>query len=331
MALINDVIPSFPPLSSVPGRDISSPRILRQLWGLTARCERAMRAIAPHWKAQKASWGEAACLFERLASPASWICELAAVKSEGSLPWPDPVIQLLASSVATALKAARIAGINTAFILPHTLVNMPALWQCITGQLPATISLLLPRMAAARSQQGASSKQLLCTATSVDSVMVMSQCRNPELCPLMVLGSCHMTMLVTRAAAELLHYCSGSTVTRRVAHFAVGGMSSYAAFLSTHIASRASQGCEGAPSGSAQLRDLLARPLLHLLHSPLLDTLVALQHIMVDEIFSGFQQRWQCTAGSSICPLNLEPTSTEPDASDSKVAMQVGHTTHLLF
>ena len=342
--------PHVPP--AVPGGEILSPRILRQLWGLTARCERAMRMIAPHWQAQKARWGEASCLFEDLACPANLLSQSATIMSEGegAKSVPEPVIQLLASSVATFLKAAKAAGIGVDFVLPCNFVNVAAAWQPAARVSPAAISLLIPRMAAASRQQGAqstllgaaraldaisllprmagvSSQQgasptLLDASRALDATLGLSQHRDPELCPLMVLGSCHTATLVSKMLAELLH-CSGPATTRFDAHYAVGTLSSYAAYLSTEIAFSAGQGCEGAPSCSAQLRDLLTRPLLHLLHSPLLDTLVALQHIMVKK--TPLQQFWESTAGASIvCQRRL--TSIEPDTMDSRTAMMVGHT-----
>ena len=293
-----------------------------------------MRAIAPHWQAQKASWGEAECLLERLACPASLLCHLAAITSEDTgcgdaQSAPEPVIQLLASSVATILKAAKVTGANADFMLPCHFMNISALWRSTTGALPASISLLLPRMAGTSGQQQGASSKLLSSATAVDSVLTMSECNAPELCSLMVLRSCHMTRLVNISAAELLH-CPRLGTTRYGAHFAAGVISDYAAYLSRDIAFGAGEGYAGAPSGSSQLHDLLARPLLHLLHSPLLDTLVALQHVMIGAV-SGLRQQWESTIRASICPLKLcSPPSMEPDTMDSKVVMQVGHTYYSL-
>ena len=319
----------FPPcvLPSVPkgGKYILSPRLLRQLRGLTVRCERAMRAIAPGWQAQKASWGEAACLFERLASPSLWLCQSAAIMSEGEdgKSLLEPVIQLLASSVATVLKTARVTGINADHQLPCHFVVIPALLQSITDILPAAISLLLPRMAGASSVQGAS-PTLLCTTMNVDSAQVLSQWRGLDMCPVIVLGSCHMAALVSRVVAKLLH-CSGPATTRHDSHYAVGRMSCYAACLSALIFDRANQGCEGAPSTPARICGLLAAPLLQLLHSPLLDTLVVLQHVMVTSL--PMQKSWESFAADSICQIRL-PSASMADAMGSKVAMamQVGHT-----
>ena len=304
---LKQMMPHFLPFS-VPGRDvISGPRPLRQLWGLAVRCERAMRAIAPHWQVQKASWGEAACMFGRLVYPAMWVCQFAATKSEDSQSLPAPVIQLLASSVATVLKAARVTDIH--FLLNSLFMSTPALKKSVPSMLPAALSLLLPRMAGTRSLQGTTST-LLSAARSVDSALLLTRSKDLKPYPFLVLGSCHMTTLVYRTSAELLH-CSGPTTTRHNAHSAAGSLSSYAAFFSMDIAVIAVQACEGAPSGSrsapsgsapsgsgsgsvpsgsAQLRDLLTRPLLLLLHSPMLDTLVALQHVMVGKL-PDLQQR----------------------------------------
>ena len=276
-----------------------------------------MRMLAPHWQALTARWAEAACLFYRLASPAIRLSQLAAIKREKAQSLPEPVIQLLASSAATVLKAARITGINADFYLPGFFLHS------VTGVTHTTISLLLPRMAGAGKPQQGVSSPLLCAVRAVDSALGLSRCRLPELCPLMVLGSCHVATLVDGAAGELLH-CSEPTTTRRDAHSAVGSMSYYATHLSTLIHFLASQGCEGAPTGTAPLRDLLARPLLTLLHSPLLDTLVALQHVMTRALPS-LQRAWEANEGASICQMHQTPAPAEPDAMESKVAMQVGH------
>ena len=97
----------------------------------------------------------------------------------------------------------------------------------------------------------------------------------------------------------------------------------HTAFISRYIAlSTSQQGSDGTVStGPAQLRDFLARPLLHLLHSPLLDTLVALQHVMTEKL--PLQRIWESTAEASVYQT---PTSMEADAEDSEVSLQVGYT-----
>ena len=269
--------------------------------------------MTPHWEAQKASWGEEAYLFERLASPAMWLCRLlAAMEKEDAQSVPEPISRLLVSSVATVLKAARVTDIDADFLLRHIFVSSPLLWQGSSNMLHATICMLIPRLAGGSSQQGASSAPLS-AARDLDAALGLSLFKDPDLSPLMVLGSCHMTTLVNISVADLLHCSESSAITRAGAHFALGRMSQYAASLSAHIAFISTQGCAGAPSGTAQLRDLLARPLLQLLHSPLLDTLVALQHVMVD------------VAGStrSLEVSKWEASMGPADAKDSGVAMQV--------
>ena len=287
-----------------------------------------MRAMAPHWQALKASWGTEGYLIKWLSPPALWLCQLAALEGEDAQSLPEPVIQLLASSVATILKAARVTGFDTDYLLPCRLLSLPCLRQPSAGALPTVISLLLPRMMGASDQQGASST-LICAARAVATVLAMSQCGASVYCPLMILGSCHMAALVSKTAAQLLH-CSGPSTTRLDAHTAVGMLSSYTAYLSKNIVLCATKGCEGAPSGSASLSDLLAHPLLRLLYSPLLDTLVALQHVMVEK--GSLQPAWETTSGASICLRHLAPASMQSDAMDSMVAMQVGHAcSHLLL
>ena len=144
---------------------------------------------------------------------------------------PEPIIRLLASSVATVLKATRVAGMSDSSLLPFSFVNIPELRQPLTGALTAAISLLLPRMAGASGLQGASQSTLVNAARAVGSMMILSQWRRPEHCPLMVLGSCHAATLVSRASEELLH-CSAPTTTRSDAHYAVGMMARYTAFMS---------------------------------------------------------------------------------------------------
>ena len=205
------------------------PALLRQLWGLAVRCEQAIRAIAPCWHAQKASWGEAARLFDRLTSPAIWLGQFATIESNDGRAVPEAVMQLLASSVATILKAAKVdaASINSDFLLPFQFVSVPALRLSTTRMLPAAISLQLPRMAS--SLQGALSA-LECAARAVESTLALSQyTKSPMNC--MMVGSCHMATLIDRTAAGLLH-SSETKETRRAAHYAAGRIASHAAHLS---------------------------------------------------------------------------------------------------
>jgi len=76
---------------------------------------------------------------------------LAAVEQENAQQLlPEPVIQLLASSVATVLKAAKVAGIDADFLLPHHFARVPGVWRSMTpGVGAASVSLLLLRIAGA--------------------------------------------------------------------------------------------------------------------------------------------------------------------------------------
>ena len=94
-----------PPIA-VPGIAAPDPRVIRQLWGLAVRGERALRATAPLWLAQRAAWGEeAADLLASTAEPASWLSE--GVR-QGSVILPAtatiPLAHLLLSSAAMSLR-----------------------------------------------------------------------------------------------------------------------------------------------------------------------------------------------------------------------------------
>ena len=133
-----------------------------------------MRAMAPHWRAQAASWGTKAYLIKWLSPPALWLCQFAALESEEAQSLPEPAIRLLASSVATILKAARLTGINAdCYVMPFYFMSLPCIRQLGTGALPAIVSLLLPRIAETSGQQGSSST-LICAARNVASMLAMS-------------------------------------------------------------------------------------------------------------------------------------------------------------
>ena len=280
-----------------------------------------MRAIAPRWQAQEASWGEAAVSFERLTTPAIWLCQqFSDAKIEDAPPLPEPLVRLLASSIATVLKAARVAGINDEFKLPWLFVRIPALWQS-AAMPPETTFFLIPRMAGASLLQGAS-PTLRCASCVVESALDLSHCGGAEHYHLLVLGSCHMVTLLNVVTA-VLQRCSGPTANRHYGHVTLGNISRYAAHLSCLIFDNAMRYCEGGPRVSAEMHSMLSCSLRNLLHSPLLDALVALQHVMVGSF--PVQRHWETSRGASICLTHLPPTSMEADAMDSKVAMQVGH------
>ena len=289
-----------------------------------------MRAIAPHWQAQKASWGEAADLFERLAAPAIWLCrQLAAIESKNAHSYPEPLIRLLASSAATVLKAARAANITDELKLPWLFAKM--LRESTALRPVQTSFLLIPRMAAGACGPLQGALPTLCCANRVvASALDLSQCGGPDHYPLLVLGSCHMLNLANKALAVLQH-CSGPTATRRYAHLALGNVSRHSVLLSTLIYNYAARDCKGDPYVSVdELHSLLSSSLCRLLYSPLLDSLVALQHVMTGNF--PLQQLWESSSGASICLAHLPPAMAKPDTMDCKVAMLVSrHRSHLLL
>ena len=89
-----------------------------------------------------------------------------------------------------------------------------------------------------------------------------------------------MSTLLDRAAVEVRQPLQR---TRRSWHnAAIGFLFDHVQGVVQRVHQLASRGCDGAPVGSLELRNLLAQPLLQLLSSPLLDLLAGLQHAMVD-------------------------------------------------
>ena len=98
-------------------------------------------------------------------------------------------------------------------------------------------------------------------------------------------------------------------------------MGSFACVVVRLARQLATQGCDAAPLGSSQLRDLLARPLLQLLHSPLLDLLARMQHVPVD---AGCYTDAVHSSASLPPPCGLIPLrQMQPDADDAVLMMQV--------
>ena len=123
------------------------PQTARRLWGLVVRSERALRATAPLWPAQRAAWGDAACLLDNIKEPAF---RLAQGVRRGVLQLPAsaslPLARLLLSWAATELKVA------------HTVGSQPGAWifnfleaavfrTSVAAMSPILFSLMLPRLA----------------------------------------------------------------------------------------------------------------------------------------------------------------------------------------
>ena len=98
---------------------------------------------------------------------------------------------------------------------------------------------------------------------------------NPRL-SLLALTAQPMTALLRLVMDEVNQ--SPEWVTPKQYDGVITALSSYAEIVVSRVHLLASHGCEEAPVGSAQLRDLLAQPVLYLLGSQLLDQLAMLQH-----------------------------------------------------
>ena len=387
------------PLLSVPGSSASEAatvqRTTRQLWGLTARCERAIRAIAPHWRAQQAGWGEAAVLFQRLLLPATWLCEIHQQQMGAvGVTVPPAALRLLTSSVATAAKAAQLTGLDTsvslsgfAFLLliwkassMAVAATGDALSLACTPVLPATATLLLSRIGPAVAMLPEGPTKFPAAIWALDAEIQLADAADPgglfrppsssyakSMAVLRILSSCHVSGLAHQLLAWLtpgaawhapmLGLLEGNL---RAVHVAVGGLSNYVWLMVSEQWSQAtktaaicdrggaaaassaavagllsgdelrdlpvlsSQDLPG-PSSQAKLRALLGWTIPALLASPLLDFLVMMQHVLV--AVKPSVPQWSPPA-ASLPPVHLMPASMDPDASNSKVAMQVGGSRH---
>ena len=142
--------------------------------------------MAPHWLAQQAAWSDVRGLLRRTAAPAQWLCqELLEASPSSSLPASAsvPLFRLLVSSTASQLKAAPVLKSGCwAFCLQEA----PILQGAVKALSPAIVSLLLPRLASARSFGGS-----LSAAYAAMFVAELSDDLGGSHC-LLVLGSCHM-------------------------------------------------------------------------------------------------------------------------------------------
>ena len=274
---------------------------LRQAWGLAVRSERALRSVALHWSALEASrWGHLAdniCLgatsllsnFVERKTSAAW----KAVATAASL------LQLLTSNTATLLKVARYSGrmdgtvMRQGMLFFHDIILRsdlgPACQHAITVAGPTIFFLLAPRHIAyalhsAPSWHAACASNGGPTPMSVSSVsfwlhwMVAPCCElilDPRL-SLLALTAQPLTALLHLVREEMEH--SPEWVTPQGFAGTVEALYDYIEVAVERVHQLASRGCKGAASGSTQLRDLLAQPVLSLLGSTLLDQLAMLQH-----------------------------------------------------
>ena len=276
---------------------------LRQAWGLTLRSERALREVAPHWSKLEAGGRSSAPLCTCLGATsllASLVHEkpLEAWKAEDT---SALLLQLLTSNTASLLKLCWHSGRSEGVVMNKGLIFLhdialrcsdlgPACSHAVMVAGPAIFFLLAPRHIAyalhAAPSWSANRASGCCHPRLVDAIsvsfwlhwMVTPCCSlipNPRL-SLLALTAQPMTALLRLVMDEVNQ--SPEWVTPKQYDGVITALSSYAEIVVSRVHLLASHGCEEAPVGSAQLRDLLAQPVLYLLGSPLLDRMTMLQH-----------------------------------------------------
>ena len=288
------------------------PRVVRQLWGLTVRGERALRAAAPHWPAQQAAWGGIASdLLLNIGEPASWLSQLRASLLPVSA--TAPLVRLLLSCAATELKITRVAGVEPGQWISSFMDT--AGFQGTAALSPTVLSFLLPRLAAAAPTR---SQLFVCETLK----FVVNMCRTlkalggDSLAILRLLTSCHMSVHLSQLAVEVAVISQPTCVQ---AYWAVEQLALYAEKIAQESLHVVRQGRRWCP----EVRASLAWPVMTLLYSPLLGLLASLQHVAIGA--SASVQSWNFPEGfNHLPPVHLLPAHMEPDSADSKLAMQVG-------
>ena len=315
------------------------------------RCEHAIRAIAPHWRAQASLWGEAEVLFERLLLPATWLCQA----NQGDIAGIPAALRLLTSSVATAAKAAQLTGISPSDLFAKfsgvlkTGRKSAAVSAASTAEsLPDIATILLPRLYPATATLPAGPSKFPAAAKALGFGLHLAEAVNPgghrqkpSSCTvsapaLRLLSSCHVSALVHQLLTQMVaakHTPTAAHYQRGGAHIAVGQLSDYgwtlvseqgrvAAAICGHGGAAAiTSAAAGGPWTQDELRILLGRTISLLLGSPLLEFLVGMQHVVLEAW--PMAQGWNLPA-AAIPPVHLMPASMDPDALDSTMAMQVG-------
>ena len=311
--------------------DIAVSLTIRQAWGLTVRCERAIRAAAPHWGVLEAGlesgWSDAVyntCLTTSrlLAAFANGEAVLAeACFTEATA---ATLLQLLTSNAATLIKLAWHTGKmdKTLFMRSVICLNKiacrcsdvgPAFQRAITAAGPTIFFLLAPRHIALAIQSATSQATAWVSggdsrpATKPASGVSLGHCLHWMVTPccslipdprlsLLALTAQPMTALLLAVMEEAEH--SPEWITPDAMDDAVASSSHYSELVAVWVHQLANCGCEEAAPGSAQLRDLLAQPVLCLLGSSLLDQLAMLQHAPSGMMWTSLY------CPSSISPLN---------------------------
>ena len=294
----------------------------RQLWGLAVRCERAIRDISPHCHLQKAVRGEASHLQEDIAELlANAAVDL--VKLDTLPPLVETALgRLLVSSAASALKASQLPGMKLAG-RSCSLKVIGRLHRRLAsrGWAPALSALLIPRVAAAMNicSGPTALAEVAWALAEVSGERLVHDLQDDH--HLRVLTSCHVSALAHQVVAHIRR--PAPHLMREASHIVVGVLSNHAISIADSVVytARSVEGCDGTPATSGSLLEWLVHPLLHLIHSPLLDLLAVMQHVPVEA--SAEIRTWHCLS-ASIPPVYVLPLSVEPDAAGACVAMQVG-------
>ena len=313
----------------------------RLLWGLAVRCERAIRDISPHCHSRGMVLRQAPHFLESIMMLSS-NAMLELVEED---PQPPPVEaalgRLLVSSAASALKAWRQMPGMQPTVRGSSLKLIGRLlkrWS-VRGWAPALSALLIPRVAAAMdlcSSGPAALPEVAWALSVVTRERLVHDLQGDHY--LRVLSSCHVSALVHQVVAHVLRPARQGL--REVARTAVEVLSSHALAIAESVVYTATSagGYDGTPaaataaaSSSGPLPPLpaaphlerLVPPLLHLIHSPLLDLLAVMQHVPVET--SAEVRPWHCLSTSTIpTSAYMLPLSLDPGAAGARVAMQVG-------
>ena len=310
------------------------------------RHERALRAVT-HWECYD-PFDPVCRIFRR---SASWLCHDLAEGGRGSGAQVTlPLLRLLASHAASTLKVAQHCAV---FDVALVSMQVSSCWQALIPELngkgeemrngpltapemeaiaaaaPAVICLLLPRLASLSSMGSAGAahppRGSLKDPPQLKALFFLMTCL--DFCPartLRLLTSCHTMRLVLGPYGSLLEVmdsCSDRSAASDLRQ-GIGELGDFACAVACRIFELVCHGSDGAPVGSPQLRDLLARPLLQLLCSPLLDLLGRMQHIPVDAGASVTSLPFR-SAPRGLVPLHEMPETMQPDADDAAFGMQV--------
>ena len=266
-------------------------------------------------------------MLANIAEPASWL--LKGIRQAASLlpaSATAPLARLLLSCAATELKVARVAGLQPGLWISKFMDA--AFLRDFNGAAssPTVASLMLPRLAAT---VPTGSPLFACDAFMFAGSLCRSlatSCRavrGDSLTLLAVMTSCHMSVLLHRSVAEVAVF---SQATRPHAYLVMSTLAGYAD-NTVQVASLYLSQQQGHGQLSPEVTARLAQPILMLLRSPLLGLLASLQHVAVGS--TNTFNNWAFPEGSNIPPLHLMPAYMAPDALDSKLAMQVGHSLFL--